>query len=159
MSENVTIEMHEQVWSLVAGAGISVNPTVVAAYDDVVTDLLAKALTPEAVSSHVVLAIRRQWQSFKAGMEAFEVFCDCLKFAAGLDEGAPDPMDSLAHVVRTKAGLAVFYDELAKMAPYAGIEGLDTALAGRERQEAIAERDEFLAKIAAARSESQDGTE
>jgi len=151
--------MHERVWTLVEGAGISVNPTVVSAYDDVVTDLLSKALTPEDVSSHVVLAIRRQWHSFKAGMEVFEVLCECLKFEAELDQGAPDPMDSLSHVVTTTAGLAVFYDQLAQMAPYAGVEGLDTETTAQERREAIAERDELLAKIAAARSDNQDSPE
>jgi hypothetical protein len=153
MSDDITIEMHEQVWGFVDGAGVGVNPTLVACYDDVVTDLLEKGLDAEAVSSHIVLAIRRQWASLQAGMEAFEVFCECLNFAAQLNDAVPDPMESLAHVVKTKAGLAVFYDELAKMAPYAGVDGLDSEVTGQERQEALAERDDILAKIAAAQSE------
>ena len=159
MSEDVTTEIHEEVWGLVDGAGIGVNPTVVAAYDDVVSDLLEKGLKPEDVSSHVVLAIRRQWHGFKAGMEAFEAFCNCLSFAASLDDGAPEPMDTLAHIVTTKAALAAFYDDLATTAPYAGVEGLDTEVTRRERQEALAERDDILSKIAAARQESGEGSE
>ena len=159
LSDVETGNGQEEVWSFVEGAGIGVNPVVVAAYDDVVSDLLEKGLSSQDVSSHVVLAIRRQWQSFKAGMEAFEVLCECLNFAARLDQGAPDPLDALAHIVQTKAGLAAFYDELAGMAPYAGVEGLDAEVTRRERQEAIAERDNILAKIADAQNEAGEGSE
>ena len=154
MSEDLAADMHKEVWSLVDGAGIGVHPTVVAAYDDVVSDLLQKGLQPADVSSHIVLAIRRQWHGFRASMEAFEAFCECLNFAASLDEGTPNPLDTLAHIVTTKAALAAFYDELATIAPYAGVEGLDPETTQRERQEAIAERDDLLAKIAVARQES-----
>ena len=156
MSEHITTETHEDVWNLVQGAGIDVNPTVVAAYDDVVSDLLDKGLQPEDVSGHVVLAIRRQWQGFKAGMEAFEAFCECLTFAVSLDKGTPDPMDTLAHIVTTKAALAAFYDDLATVAPYAGVQGLDRDVTRAERAESVAQRDDILAKIEVARKEAAD---
>ena len=122
------------------------------------TDLLEKGLDPESVSIHVVLGLKRSLTAFQANIEAFELFCECLNFAAMASDRAPEPLESLAHIVKTKAGLATFYDAIAQMAPLAGVEDLDQEVTAREKAEAIAERDDLLAKIAAA-SEAQDDSE
>ena len=149
MSDAVTEESVEEAWQFVQDAGINVNATAVATYNDVVEDLLTHGLTPQDVSGHIVLSVRRSLTSFQANLEAFEIFCECLNFAAALSDGVPAPQEILAHIVKTKAGLATFYDEMARMAPLAGIENVDKEATAKDKAEAIAERDDILAKIAA----------
>ena len=142
-------DKHKEVWQFVSGTGIAVNPTLVASYDDIVSDLLEKGLSPQDVSVHVVVAIRRHWKSFKAGMDVFEDLCECLRFVSREDgDGAVHPPEEvLAHIVKTKAELAVYYDELAWLAPFAAVEGLDADATARERMEAIAEREQVLERL------------
>jgi hypothetical protein len=149
VSEAATEESVEEVWQFVQDGGTNVNATVVAAYDDVVEDLLTHGLSPQNVSNHIVLSVRRSLTSFQSNLEAFEIFCECLNFAAGLSDKVPTQLETLAHIVKTKAGLATFYDEMARMAPLAGIEDVDQEATAKDKAEAIAERDDILAKIAA----------
>ena len=149
MSEAVTEESVEEVWQFVQDGGINVNATAVATYNDIVEDLLTHGLSPQDVSGHIVLNVRRSLTSFQANLEAFEIFCECLNFAAELSDGVPTSLETLAHIVKTKAGLASFYDEMARIAPLAGIENVDKEATAKDKAEAIAERDDILAKIAA----------
>jgi len=113
--------------------------------------LEAAGIDPSAAAKCLEPSLSSSLNQFNVLVETLEIVSDSIMLMTRILDGQEnDPITIGYELTKQKAGVAAIHDEIAKLAPYAGVgEGWDPEETGRARAAAVAERNGFMAEIQA----------
>ena len=141
-----------EVWRLTNAQGLGATELVQTRYRPLVAKMAEAGLAPDGASSLLTEQIRIALDQFSVLADALNIVSDGMQVVMAMSEGDQNPVMVGHSMMKLRAGIAVLADEMANLAPFAGIDdpSFDPVATRAERLEAIHDRDTFLDQIRAA---------
>ncbi len=144
------------VWQTAASLGMDGNDLVRRRYRPLLTKFADAGLAEAPAAEVLVEQMKIALDQFSTLADALTVVSESLSMVLKVLDGEDDPIYIGQQICNQRAGVAVLSDEMANLAPFAGLgEGFDPVATRAEREEAVRERDTFMDEILAAAQASE----
>ena len=140
-----------KVWEEASSLGIESPPLVRDAHGPMLQVLAEAGATPAMAAACIERQVQVALAQFNVLVDSLQLISDATLLATrALDGEETDPISVGYELTKQQAGIAALHDEIARIAPLAGIgEGWNQEETARTRAEAEAQRDGFLDEIQA----------
>jgi len=152
MSEDDFGAWEGRVWQAAAALGIEGQGVVHDRYRPLLTKFHGAGMPVELAADVLVEQVKIALDQFSVLADSLTIVTDNMQLVLQVLDGEDNPVFVGHGMTKLRAGIAVLSDEMANLAPFAGIDdpAFDPIATRSERLEACHERDTFLDQIRAA---------